>query len=310
MEWQEQKEVKTEKIYNLFRCTYVDVRNWLKETDVVIIPLGSTEQHGKHCPVCTDSIATELPCQLAAEMANVPFIQLLPIGYSPQHLHPAGIGSGTITFSAATYQNVIYEIGRCLIHNGFNKLIFATGHTSNMKAIDPAMRALRYETNAFVCCVRNDAEAAPELFKDQGIYECPPEECPGWHGSEIEASECLYFEQLYGKKIVHVERATKDYTHAPKWATDASDKFTKQDGSPYLTMDGKNYAWVPMEHQEYCDNGLIGCPGNPFVATAEKGKRMVYAKAKLMAEFIEEVKKFKPGEVKNRDYWNRTFRPC
>ena len=243
-------------------------------------------------------------------MANVPFIQLLPIGYSPQHLHPAGIGSGTITFSAATYQNVIYEIGRCLIHNGFNKLIFATGHTSNMKAIDPAMRALRYETNAFVCCVRNDAEAAPELFKDQGIYECPPEECPGWHGSEIEASECLYFEQLYGKKIVHVERATKDYTHAPKWATDASDKFTKQDGSPYLTMDGKNYAWVPMEHQEYCDNGLIGCPGNPFVATAEKGKRMVYAKAKLMAEFIEEVKKFKPGEVKNRDYWNRTFRPC
>lgn len=310
MEWQEQKEVKTEKIYNLFRCTYVNVRNWLKETDVVIIPLGSTEQHGKHCPVCTDSIATELPCQLAAEMANVPFIQLLPIGYSPQHLHPAGIGSGTITFSAATYQNVIYEIGRCLIHNGFNKLIFATGHTSNMKAIDPAMRALRYETNAFVCCVRNDAEAAPELFKDQGIYECPPEECPGWHGSEIEASECLYFEQLYGKKIVHVERATKDYTHAPKWATDASDKFTKKDGSPYLTMDGKNYAWVPMEHQEYCDNGLIGCPGNPFVATAEKGKRMVYAKAKLMAEFIEEVKKFKPGEVKNRDYWNRTFRPC
>jgi creatinine amidohydrolase len=310
MEWQEQKEVKTEKIYNLFRCTYIEVREWLKETDVVIIPLGSTEQHGKHCPVCTDSIATELPCQLAAEMANVPFIQLLPIGYSPQHLHPAGIGSGTITFSAATYQNVIYEIGRCLIHNGFNKLIFATGHTSNMKAIDPAMRALRYETNAFVCCVRNDAEAAPELFKDQGIYECPPEECPGWHGSEIEASECLYFEQLYGKKIVHVERATKDYTHAPKWATDVSDKFTKKDGSPYLTMDGKNYAWVPMEHQEYCDNGLIGCPGNPFVATAEKGKKMAYAKAKLMAEFIEEVKKFDLGKVRNREYWNRTFRPC
>jgi hypothetical protein len=63
MEWEEKKEVKEEKIYNLFRCGYLDVREWLKETDIVLIPLGSTEQHGRHCPVCTDSIATELPCQ-------------------------------------------------------------------------------------------------------------------------------------------------------------------------------------------------------------------------------------------------------
>jgi creatinine amidohydrolase/Fe(II)-dependent formamide hydrolase-like protein len=73
-------------------------------------------------------------------------------------------------------------------------------------------------------------------------------------------------------------------------------------------MNGKDIAWVPMEHQEYSDNGLIGCPGNPFAATAEKGKKLFYAKAKLMAEFIEEVKKFKV-EVKNREYWNRSYRP-
>jgi len=36
---------------------------------------------------------------------------------------------------------------------------------------------------------------------------------------------------------------------------------------------------------------------------------MLYAKAKLMAEFIEEVKKFNLGPVKNREYWNRTYRP-
>jgi creatinine amidohydrolase len=163
-----------EKIYNLFHCGYLEVREWLKETDIVIIPLGSMEQHGRHCPVCTDSIATELPCQIAAEMANVPYMPLIPIGYSPQHLHPPGIGSGTVTFTATTYQNMLYEIGRCLIHNGFNKLVFATGHTSNMKAVDPALRALRYETNCFVCCYRNDAEAVPALLADQGIIENPP----------------------------------------------------------------------------------------------------------------------------------------
>jgi creatinine amidohydrolase len=241
-------------------------------------------------------------------MANVPYIQLLPIGYSPQHLHPPGIGSGTITFSAATYQNMLYEIGRSLIHNGFNKLIFATGHTSNMKAVDPALRALRYETNAFICCYRNDAEAVPGLLKGTGILENPPEEAPGWHGSEVETSECLYFEKLYGKKIVHLDRTQKEYTHPPKWITDVSNKFMKVNGSPYLTMNGLDVAWVPMEHQEYSDTGLIGYPGNPFTASAEKGKRIIYKKAEILAEFIEEVKKIK-AEVKNRDYWNRTFRP-
>jgi creatinine amidohydrolase/Fe(II)-dependent formamide hydrolase-like protein len=53
---------------------------------------------------------------------------------------------------------------------------------------------------------------------------------------------------------------------------------------------------------------LIGFPGNPFTATAEKGKKIIYKKAEMMAEFIDEIKKVKV-EVRNRDFWNRTFRP-
>ena len=48
---------------------------------------------------------------LAAEMANVPHYQTIPFGYSPQHLHQPGIASGTVTLSAAVYQNVLYEVG-------------------------------------------------------------------------------------------------------------------------------------------------------------------------------------------------------
>ena len=76
----------------------------------------------------------------------------------------------------------------------------------------------------------------------------------------------------------------------------------------YVSMNGLDVAWVPMDHQEYSDTGLIGRPGNPFTASAEKGKRIIEKKAEIMAEFIEEVKKIKV-DVKNRDYWNRTFRP-
>ena len=72
-------------------------------------------------------------------------------------------------------------------------------------------------------------------------------------------------------------------------------------------MNGLDVAWVPMDHQEYSDTGLIGRPGNPFTASADKGRRIVAKKAEIMAEFINEVKKIKV-EVKNRDYCNRTFR--
>ena len=74
------------KIFDLFYLGYPDIQEWLKETDIVMVPLGSCEQHGLHLPVCVDSIAAELPVQEAAQRANVPHTPLVWFGYSPQHL--------------------------------------------------------------------------------------------------------------------------------------------------------------------------------------------------------------------------------
>jgi creatinine amidohydrolase len=281
--------------HNLYHCGYLDVREWLKETDIVLVPLGSCEQHGRHLPVCTDGVAAELPVQCAAKMANVPHTPLVWFGYSPQHMHPAGTASGTITMRSSTYQAILYDIARCLIHNGFNKIVFATGHTSNTKVVDPALRTVRYETGAFVCVFRSDAEALPDFAKD--LLENPPEETPGWHGSEAETSEVMAFNE----SLVHLDRTDKDFTHAPKWLN--QDKFKKINGSPYVIMNGLNVAWVPMDHQEYSDTGLVG---NPFRATADKGRRLIQRKAEILAEFCEELKKVKV-EVHDRNYTGRAF---
>jgi creatinine amidohydrolase len=287
--------MKNGKVHNLYHCGYLDVREWLKETDIVLVPIGSCEQHGRHLPVCTDGIAAELPVQCAAKMANVPHTPLIWFGYSPQHMHPAGTASGTVTLRASTYQAVLYDVARCLIHNGFNKIVFATGHTSNTKVVDPALRTVRYETGAFVCVFRADAEAIPDFAKD--LLENPPEETPGWHGSEDETAEMM----AYNESLVHLERTDKDFTHAPKWLD--QNKFKKINGSPYVIMRGLNVAWVPMDHQEYSDTGLIG---NPFRATAEKGRKLIQRKAEILAEFCEELKKVKV-EVRNREYTGRAF---
>lgn len=278
------------KIYNLYKLGYVDVQNWLKETDVVMVPIGSCEQHGLHLPVSTDGLAALLTVQRAAEKANVPHTPLIWLGYSPQHLRGPGEGSGTITLRSETYQALLYDVGRSLIHHGFNKIVFATGHTSNIKVIDPTLRRLRYETGALPVVFRADAEGTPPLLK--GVLENPPEETPGWHGSEIETSTVMAYDQ----ELVHLERTDKDYTHAPRWLP--QDKFTKSNGSAYVTYRGLDMCYIPMEHGEYSDTGLIG---NPFRASAEKGNRILDAVADYLASFLLELKALKV-DVTNRDF--------
>ncbi len=280
----------SKKIYDLYKLGYVDVQNWLKETDVVMVPIGSCEQHGRHLPVSTDGLAALLTVQRAAEKANVPHTPLIWLGYSPQHLRGPGEGSGTITLRSETYQALLYDVGRSLIHHGFNKIVFATGHTSNIKVIDPTLRRLRYETGALPVVFRADAEGTPPLLK--GVLENPPEETPGWHGSEIETSTVMAYDQ----ELVHLERTDKDFTHAPRWLP--QDKFTKSNGSAYVTYRGLDMCYIPMEHSEYSDTGLIG---NPFRASAEKGNRILDAVSDYLASFLLELKALKV-DVTNRDF--------
>ena len=282
-------------IYNLFYLTYVDVQKWLKETDIVMVPIGSCEQHGLHLPICTDSIACLVPVEKAAVKANVPHTPLVWCGYSPQHIKNPGEASGTVTLRASTYQNLLYDIGRSLIHQGFNKIVYVTGHTSNMKVLDPMMRTIRYETGALPCVFRADAEGIPVILRD--VLENPPEETPGWHGSEVETSEIL----AYNSELVHLERYTeKEIPHAPKWL---SGKFSKYNGNPYVTFEGYDGAWIPMDHPEYSDTGLIG---NPSRASAEKGRKIAERVSDYLVTFLNELKKVKL-EVRKRDYSRRAF---
>lgn len=279
-----------DKIYNLYELGYLDVQAWLKETDVVLVPIGSCEQHGRHLPVSVDGLAALQAVERAARKANVPHTPLIWVGYSPQHLGKPGDGSGTITLRPSTYEALLYDVGRCLIHQGFNKLVFATGHTSNTKVIDPVMRRLRYETGAVPCVFRADSEATVMLMKE--ILENPPEETPGWHGSEIEASTTM----AYNEALVHLERTDKDFTHAPRWLP--QDRFAKHNGSAYVTFQGYDMVYLPMEHREYSDTGLIG---NPLRASKEKGDKILDTTSDYFAAFIRELKELKV-EVHHRDY--------
>ena len=138
---------------NMADLAYPDIQAYLKECDMVLVPMASTEQHGPHLPLCTDTVTAIEVASRVAKINNMLHTPAIWTGYSPQHMAGPGEGRGTITIRSSTLQALMYDVARSLIHHGFNKILFINGHGSNVKVVDPVLRKIRYDTGAMVGCV-------------------------------------------------------------------------------------------------------------------------------------------------------------
>lgn len=284
----------SQKRRNLLDLSYVDVAEYLKKNDTILIPIGSCEKHGAHIPLGTDSFITIRMTEMAAELADVLHAPLFPVGYSPHHMGEVDQGTGTLTFSGETYNRILYEIGRSLIFHGFSKLIYVSHHGSNTKLIDSYLRRIRYETGAFLAFYKTPTERELSVVGD--IIEGPPEETPGWHAGEIETAMIM----AYDEALVNMKRAKQDRAHAPRWMGEA---FSKKDGTGTVIFQQAENIWVPMEHHEYSDTATIG---NPFRGSKPKGEKLFERGAQHLAAFTNEVKNFSV-KVTRRDFPERAW---
>jgi creatinine amidohydrolase len=275
--------------YCLGDLTYVDIQEYLKHSDTILIPHASLEQHGPHLPLYCDTITALEVAKRAGEEAGILYTPTLWLGYSPQHMRAPGWGAGTITLRAETLLNVIYDIGRSLIHHGFNRLIFVNGHGSNVKVVDPVLRRLRYETGALIAFYRPYAERYIGMLKD--VLEGTVEQTPGWHAGELETSQCL----AHNPALVRMERAATDKAHAPQWL---GEEWAKKDGMPDAEFQGYQYFTFPFDHEEFTDSGVMGVPQ---MGTAEKGEIAFQRFAKHLIDAVDSLEKVEV-RVKNRDW--------
>jgi len=265
--------------YNIAHLAPPDIRDYLKSKDLILVPIASTEQHGPHLPLCTDTIQAEEIARRAAAIAHVLFTPCVWFGYSPQHMYEPGEGTGTITVRSSVLLDVYYDIARSLVYHGFNKLIFVNNHGSNAKIIEPLLRRIRYDTGAFVAMTKLYGERYLGLISD--VMENPPDETPGWHSSELETSEVL----AHDPSLVRMDRARTEQVHTPDWFPDT---FVKLDGSPEVEFQGYQYFVFPTDHREFTPSGVIG---NPLRATAEKGEVVFRRYAQYLADAIAEFEK-------------------
>lgn len=110
----------------------------VKADAIVIIPVGSMEQHGNHLPVNTDTNSCfSVAVRAAQAIDEFPVLVLPPIwmGYSPHHM----AYHGTITLKFHTFVEVLTQVAACVHAHGFKKILFLNGHGGNT----PTIAALR-----------------------------------------------------------------------------------------------------------------------------------------------------------------------
>ena len=106
----------------------------LENDPVVILPVGSVEQHGPHCPMDVDISHTQaLAVETALAIGDFPVIVAPPMWMGLTHYNLGEVG--TITIGVETYIELLSQLCRSIWANGFRRIVVVNGHGGNRQII-------------------------------------------------------------------------------------------------------------------------------------------------------------------------------
>src|SRR3989442_2886238 len=121
------------------RMTWEEVDTRIKDgVDAVLLPIGTTEQHGPHMPLDTDCFIARSLAERAAELGDEQGVSVLVaptmnVTLSWYHMQ----FPGAIRLSTPTFLQVFREICDSLVHHGFENLLAVNGHGADIPPLPP-----------------------------------------------------------------------------------------------------------------------------------------------------------------------------
>lgn len=167
----------------LRELTWPEAREALRER-VVLLPVGSVEQHGRHMPLATDHITAERIAHQAEERHPLVVAPTLPYGISPHHRQ----FWGTCWVRSELFRDFVLDIARSLKSHGVTRIVVVNGHGGNSAALGEAGLTLRQEGAALVVFDwwrGIDDQLAREILGEEGAsiggHACASETSVGLH---------------------------------------------------------------------------------------------------------------------------------
>lgn len=228
--------------------TWEDYKDSLRKCSVVLIPIGSTEQHGPHLPLGTD---TMVACALAADASERTGAIIAPplwFGWSPHHLALPG----TISIRAEVLAEVLYDTVASLNQHGCDNFVVINGHRIvNVAWIQIAGERARRLLNVRLVMF-DPAYMSKEIVDKLGFG-------PVGHAEEIESSHMWYCHP----ELYHADRVL-DFVPSPKSLYSVDPRYA-----------GDTLCYVPSTVPDMMPSvqAAKGVTGSPSKASREKGKQ-------------------------------------
>ncbi|MDZ7789683.1 MAG: creatininase family protein [Xanthomonadales bacterium] len=126
----------------LQRATWPEVETYLAHSTGIVIPIGSTEQHGPTGLIGTDAICPETIASGLVE-SGILVAPTLSIGMAQHHLAFAG----SISFRPSTLLAVVRDVVGSLARHGFTHFYFLNGHGGNIATVNAAFAEIWSEAS-------------------------------------------------------------------------------------------------------------------------------------------------------------------
>jgi len=132
-------------------------------TDLCLLPLGATEQHGPHLPLNTDSLFAAAFCGYASAKTGVPVLPAIEYGCSLGHTDR---WPGTISLFPETLIATVCEVTNFLIRTGFRRLLIVNSHWGNTASLRCAIDRVRFEhAGRFQIGLRSTFDITPSVWR-------------------------------------------------------------------------------------------------------------------------------------------------
>lgn len=235
---------------NLAESTWTDARD--ADTDLAILPVGSTEQHGPHAPLGTDFLTAAAVAEAGAERYAEQFDgeavvgPTIPVGIAEEHR----AFSGTLWVSENTFRAYVRETVASLAHHGFDRVVVCNGHGGNVAALRELCGRLTRSNTAY---------AVPFTWFDAVAAEGMG------HGGPAETA----FVRHIAPDLVREDRVAE-----------------ARDGAADTWGEWVNGVNLAYDSSEFSDSGVVGDPDD---GDAALGEELLAESADALAEVLDAV---------------------
>ena len=117
------------------------------DADVALLPVGSTEQHGPHAPLATDTLNAESIAHAAADAHadEVVVAPPIPVGVSEEHRQ----FTGTLWVSPDTFRSYVRDVAASLASHGWDRIVVVNGHGGNVPALGEVTATISRHDDAY-----------------------------------------------------------------------------------------------------------------------------------------------------------------